>query len=139
MRISIIIASLLLFAGCNSNVTEQELSLLNGYWEIAKVNFPDGRQKEYNVNSSIDYIYLDGRKGYRKKVQPKFDGTFETSNDAEMFDIGNTNDIYVLTYSTGFSTWKEDLISLSATKFSVKNKEGITYTYKRFEAINVQK
>jgi hypothetical protein len=128
-----------LFAGCATQVTEQELPMLNGYWEIAKVDFPDGSLKEYTVSSSIDFIHLDGRKGYRKKVQPKFDGTFETSNDAEIFEIGGTKGIYEITYSTGFSTWKEDLISLSATQFSVKNKEGITYTYKRFEAINVQK
>ncbi|MCJ7466038.1 MAG: hypothetical protein MUO53_05005 [Maribacter sp.] len=139
MRVTIIIGCILLFAGCNTKVTEEELPLLNGYWEIARVNFPDGSLKEYNVNSSIDYIHLDGRKGYRKKVQPKFDGTFVTSNDAEMFVIGKKNEMYQVTYSTGFSTWKEDIISLSASKFSVKNEEGITYTYKRFKAINVQK
>ncbi len=139
MRGTFIIACMMLLVGCHTKVVEDDLHLLNGYWEISKVNFPDGQLKEYNVNTSIDYIYLEGRKGYRKKMQPKFDGTFETSDDAEMFVIEKHTNQYQVTYSTALSSWKEDLIALSTEGFSVINEAGITYTYKRFEVFNIQK
>ena len=35
---------------CKQKITEADLSNLNGYWEIEKVELPDGDKKEYKVN-----------------------------------------------------------------------------------------
>ncbi len=139
-RISVLI--LFLAFGCRSGVSEENLDLLNGYWEIEKVIFPDGSTKDYNVNTSIDYIMFEDKKGYRKKVQPRFNGTFDTSNDADLFVILEREGIFSINYNTenndGLVAQRlEELISLSENNFSVRNAEGLTYNYKRFEPIKV--
>ncbi len=134
-RILVLFLCSLLFA-CDA-VTADKLSLLNGYWEISEVEFPDGNTKEYKVNSNVDYFKVEGLKGYRKKVNPKFDGSFETSDDAEPFTIIEQNDVYSIQYKNNLSSWEEIIISLSGDHFSLKNEEGTIYHYKRFEPINI--
>jgi len=78
-------------------------------------------------------------KGFRKKVQPKFNGTFETSNDAELFTIVQNGEVFVLNYSGSVNSWKEEMISISKDNFSVTNQDTLTYTYKRYEPLNLKK
>ncbi|WP_396634928.1 lipocalin family protein [Maribacter sp. R86514] len=136
MKKLLIICSLILIS-CNSKIDKNQLHLLNGYWEIKEVTFKDGAKKEYSINSTIDYIKLDSLKGFRKKVDPKFNGTFETSNDAEPFTIRISNDSIFMSYNNNANTWEEVLTELSEESFKVKNNQGITYTYYKFEPINI--
>ncbi|WP_158976164.1 hypothetical protein [Cellulophaga sp. L1A9] len=130
---------LFIVTSCSQKITEEQLSDLNGYWEIEKVTLPDGQKKEYTVNETIDYIQLDGLKGFRKKVKPTFSGTYITSDDAETFTLFNKEDTYLLTYKTEISEWTETLKSISKDQFSVTNEDNITYFYKRYEPINISK
>tara|TARA_R110002051_G_scaffold2568_3_gene13165 strand:+ start:565 stop:765 length:201 start_codon:yes stop_codon:yes gene_type:complete len=57
----------LLISSCGSKVDQEQLYLLNGYWEIKEVTFKDGTKKEYSVNTTVDFISLDSLKGYKKK------------------------------------------------------------------------
>ena len=127
----------LLIISCSSKVDQKKLHLLNGYWEIKEVTFVDGAKKEYSINSTVDYIQLDSLEGFRKKVDPKFNGTFETSNDAEPFKIRISNDSIFMKYTNDSNIWEEALISLEEESFSVKNNDGVTYKYNRFEPINI--
>lgn len=128
---------LLLIISCNSSVDSNKLHLLNGYWEIEEVRFPNGTKKEYTINSTVDFITIDSLKGFRKKVTPKFNGTYETSDDAEPLFITLENDSIFILYKNKLTSWQEVLLSLSQDNFSVKNKEGNIYHYKRFEPINI--
>lgn len=121
---------------CNS-VSENKLSLLNGYWEIDSVEFPNGGKKEYKMNSTVDYIKLEGLKGYRKKVTPRFDGNFETSDDAEPFQIEIKEASYTLVYVNDLSEWSETLIAISDDSFTIKNADDVLYQYKRFVPISI--
>lgn len=128
------------FLGCQeSTISEEELDHLNGYWEINEVEFSDGAQKNYNVNPSIDFIYFDGSKGYRKKVQPKLNGTYQTSNDSESFDIIKVNENFTLRYPNDPNQREESLIALDSISFTIRNGEGVLYTYKRFQPITIPK
>ena len=100
---------------------------MNGYWEIEKVTFPDGSKKEYPVNTSIDYIEVNDQEGFRKKVQPNFNGTYVTSNDAELFTIYENEGVFNLNYKTDLSEWHEKIISISENKFIVISEEHIKY------------
>lgn len=128
---------LFFIVSCSSTVDKEKLPLLNGYWEIKEVRFSDGTKKEYSINSTVDYILLDSLTGFRKKVAPKFNGTYETSDDAERLLIRFENDSIFMEYGTELSTWKEVLLSLDKTNFSVKNDQGMIYHYQRFEPINI--
>lgn len=139
MRIVSVLTFVYLIIGCSDTLSKEDLSQLNGYWEIAKVSFRNGNTKEYKVSTSIDFIKIDSLKGYRKKVQPKFDGTFDTSNDAEFFLIKEQNGEFIIHYKNDLSEWNETILEISRDNFSVSNEAGITYTYKRFNPINVKK
>ncbi len=127
----------LLFFGCTSKVTETDLKNLNGYWEIKEVAFPNGERKTFKASTNIDYIEVEGLKGFRKKMQPKFDGSFTTSNDAEFFSITKTEVGFEFRYKNKMSEWKEQILELSQHNFSVINEANTTYTYQRFQPITI--
>ena len=126
-----------LVVSCVDTVSERVLTRLNGYWEIEKVVFPDGNSKEYKSSTTVDYFQLENLKGFRKKVQPKFDGTYDTSNDAELFTIEEQEGKFHIVYKNEMSEWRERLVRLDEDAFSVINEQGIRYDYKRFEPIKV--
>ncbi len=138
MRYAYIIVALAALVGCQNKVDKLDLPYLNGYWEIEKVTFPDGSKKEYPVNTSIDYIEVKDQAGFRKKVQPNFNGTYDTSNDAEMFTIYENEGVFTLNYKTELSEWHEKIVSLSENAFTVIGEENIKYHYKKFEPINLE-
>lgn len=127
----------LLLMGCKPGVDPESLPLLNGYWEIEKVVFPDGSIKTYEINASIDFIEIKDREGFRKKMQPQFDGTFNTSNDAERFTISSGGNALIIRYSNAEITWEETLVTLSEDQFEVLSETGVTYRYKRYKPLEL--
>lgn len=127
----------ILVSGCQNKVTQEDIALLNGYWEIEKVTMANGQTKDYKVNTTIDYIKIKDLSGFKKKVYPKFDGTYDTSNDAEMFTIVGMNNDFEIHYKNELSEWVEKINSIDDSRFSVTNEENITYFYKRFEPFKV--
>ena len=123
--------------GCKDKIVKSDLNFITGYWEIEKVTLPDGSKKEYPVNTSIDYMEVNNLMGFRKKVQPKFNGTYDTSNDAELFTIYERDGVFFINYKTELSEWQEKIVSLSKNNLSLKSEDNITYHYKRFEPINI--
>lgn len=131
------IALIFIMLGCSKQLSEADLVHLNGYWEIENVTFADGSTKAYTINTTVDYIEIDSLKGYRKKVKPKFDGTYDTSNDAEFFTIEMKGDSFVLQYKNDLSEWMESLTKLSQTNFTVVGEDNTTYHYRRYEPIDI--
>ncbi|GMN09356.1 lipocalin family protein [Croceitalea sp. MTPC9] len=124
--------------GCTSSISKDELQKLNGYWEIVEVEFPDGQKKNYTVNPTVDYIEIKDLKGFKKKVHPKFDGTYDTSNDAEPFVIVEKDGTFLLSFKNTMSEWEEKVTSIDDNSFSIINEENIIYTYKRYEPIKIE-
>jgi len=130
---------ILFFISCANSVSKENLHQLNGYWEIASVEFPDGQKKTYTVNPTVDYIEVKNMQGFKKKMQPKFDGTYNTSNDAEPFTIIEKEGVFLISHKNNLSVWEEQLTKLEKDFFSVVNEDNITYSYKRYEPINIHK
>ncbi len=117
---------------CKEQVSVKEISKLNGYWEIEKVELPDGNSKEYKINESIDHFELnDSLKGFRKKVILQLDGKLLTNDVKENIEAIITDGLLFLNYSTDYAEWKEEVLELSDKKLVLKNESGITYFYKR--------
>ena len=133
-----VLVSILLCSGCSRTVSTDDLAKLNGYWEIERVVFPDGTTKDYNINTTVDYIEWDGSDGFRKKISPKFDGTYETSDDAETFKIIEEDGLFTINYKTEISKWSEKLVAIDDETFSVVNEAGLQYDYQRFEPISIK-
>ncbi|MEA1785083.1 hypothetical protein U1E44_03180 [Arenibacter sp. GZD96] len=127
------------FTSCTEKIKVDDIATLNGYWEIEKVLFSDGTDKTYKANTTIDYIEVEGLKGFRKKVQPTLHGTYHVSNDAEFFTILKKKDGFVCVYKKEDTEWEEHLVALSENHFSVIDQQQIVYRYKRYQPINITK
>ncbi|SNZ00379.1 hypothetical protein [Flagellimonas pacifica] len=140
MKKILILYSFFLLIGCHeTTISKEDLTYLNGYWEISEVEFSDGAKKNYSVNPTIDFIHLENMEGFRKKVQPKFNGTYNISQDVEAFKIQSINDSYILIYKNNLIEREEKLTHLDPTSFSVLNEEGVLYSYSRFQPIVIPK
>ena len=123
----------LFLIACFESIDVEDLPKLNGYWQIEKVIFPDKSSKTYEVSTTLDFIQFEETNGYRKKVQPALDGTFDTSDDAVSFDVMRLDRGIFLLYSNAAESWEEELLHIDDNSFSVKNEAGIVYHYKRYE------
>ncbi len=121
------IALMILSCGADS----ADLLHLNGYWEISEVRLADGTKKEYKISETVDMFQIDGSTGVRKKVKPQFDGKFAETGLVEKFDIVEESGKIILQYSTGFDTWKEEIIRITEDELVVMSIENVTYHYKR--------
>ncbi|SDB46486.1 hypothetical protein SAMN03097699_1509 [Flavobacteriaceae bacterium MAR_2010_188] len=130
------LAIVFLISSCKQEI---DLSNISGYWEIDKVILEDGSERDYGVNTTVDYIELKSDStGIRKKLSPRLDGTFSTTEDFESFKIKENNGDLFIQYETPMMSWDEELLNLNETTLEVKNDHSIRYIYKRFEPINLE-
>jgi len=128
----------LLFVGCKQKITPADVTKINGYWEIEKVVFEDGKEKQYGMNESFDYFRIDKNStGIRKKVMPQLDGTFLVNDTFENVKIRFTEDQTFLDYSTPYMKWSEEILALTPSELVVLNAEKKEYHYKKTGPINL--
>ena len=142
MQRTLVFLVLLFMASCKKQreYTLDDFQSLNGYWQITKVFYPDGTSKKYNLGPSIDYIEIKGDKGVKKKVYPKLDGTYETSNDAVTFRIINkAGNGYFVSYNDSINGWQEKMSYMAQDFFSVRNQDLIIYCYNRYQPLDLGK
>ncbi|MBZ9628575.1 hypothetical protein LB456_10965 [Psychroflexus sp. CAK57W] len=132
MKFSYLLISALLVMSCNSKPDFEEVSKLNGFWEIEKAETPYG-DKSYKMNQMVDYFQIEDSIGYRKKMQPNLLGNYKSSQNREYFTVQDRKDSVVLVYKNDYDTWTETLLKIEEDKFVVKNEQNFIYTYKRHE------
>jgi|SRR6478672_7279956 len=118
-------------ASCKKEIKANEINKINGYWEIEKVILADGEKKEYKVNPTVDYFELKGNKGFRQKVMPQLDGTYQTNNLKETISVSNVDGDYYINYVTEYGKWKEEIIEIQDSVLVLKNKDDLEYHYKK--------
>ena len=124
------------FSSCKQKITTDDIQKMNGYWEIEKVVFPDGKAKDFDINTTYDYIELKGTIGFRRKGAPRFDGKFEANDVLEEMEITSKDDKVFVNYSTEFAKWQEQLEEISDDKMVITNSENKEYHYKRTAPLN---
>lgn len=128
----------LFFVACQQKIEPTDISKINGYWEIEKVVFDQGKDKKYGMNESYDYFQIDkNNKGFRKKVMPQLDGTFLVNDAFENVTVRFEDDKVFLDYKTPYAKWSEELISISKDKLVFKNTQKKEYHYKKAGPINI--
>ena len=120
-----------LLGACHQKIVQEDLTKLNGYWEIEKVVLPDGTEKEYAVNETFDYFQIQSNQGFRKKVKPQLNGRFLVDDQSEKLEISIEQDQVLLSYATPYAKWKETLVTLTDEKLVLVNKAKMTYHYKK--------
>jgi hypothetical protein len=118
---------------CHSKVKKEDISNLNGYWEIKQVTLENGETKDYKVNETIDFFELKDNKGFRQKVMPQFDGAFKTNGIRENIKLLEIDGSYFIECKTDYGTWKEEILTLEDSTLVLKNKQNLEYTYKKFK------
>ena len=131
MKRIISIFTFLLLVSCQSEIKKEDLSKLNGYWEIKEVSMPSGEKKDYKVNETIDYFQLKNDVGFRQKVMPRFDGKFGTNDIKEEIKIIEKEAHFFIEFKTNYGKWQEEIITIEDSTLILKNKEELIYEYKR--------
>jgi|SRR6476660_1414395 len=132
MRIRIFLALFAISAiSCKKEMTAADTAKINGYWEIEKVVLPDGKTKEYTVNTTVDYFEIKGDSGIRKKVTPQIDGTYRDNGLAEHVAVSFSAGKAYLNYNSGYAKWKEEIIATGDSALVFKNNANLEYHYKR--------
>ncbi|MCB0468723.1 MAG: lipocalin family protein [Aequorivita sp.] len=140
MNLKFMILFLLVFAiSCEKPNPEAQKQNLSGYWEIKSVKMPDGKKKNFDMNTVVDYIEVKSDSGTRTKVSPKFDGTFTTNGVSENFTLKIEEDSLRLYYKTSFDEWKETVIEAKDSTLTVKNRDNKIYTYSKFKKFDFEK
>lgn len=127
---------LTVITACKSSIKEGEISQLEGYWEITKVVFQDGTTKPYTVNTTVDYIGIDGFNGYIKKMKPGLNGRYQTSNKAAQFKLIQKDGLWEMHFE-GDQKSTLSLLELDSLEYAVKDQGQVRYYYKRYEPINI--
>lgn len=128
----------LVLMSCKQTVTSKDVEKINGYWEIEKVELPNGEDKDYKVNPTIDYFELKNNKGFRQKVMPQFDGTYLTNNLKETIQVTEESGDFYINYTTQYGKWKEEIIEIKDSVLVLKNKEDLEYHYKKSVPFSVK-
>ena len=109
MKKTVILFFFFVLSSCHQKITQQDVAKINGYWEIEKVNLPDGTEKKYTINETYDYFEIKGNTGFRKKVNPQLNGRFLVTNQSEKVTVLFEKDQTFLVYVTPFNKWKEEI------------------------------
>ena len=128
---------LTVITACKSSIQEGEISRLEGYWEITKVVFQDGTTKPYTVNTTVDYIGIDGFNGYIKKMKPGLNGRYQTSNKAAQFKLIQKDGLWEMHFE-GDQKSTLSLLELDSLEYAVKDQGQVRYYFKRYEPINIK-
>ena len=127
----------LLLINCSQN-SKDVISNINGYWEIEKVVLENGETKVFSINQTIDYFSVnDSLKGFRKKLNPQVDCSYNHSNDAEAIQICFDNDNWIIKYTTPYAEWEEIIKELSEDTIELLNQDNRLYIYKRYIPISI--
>ena len=132
-----LILLLTVITACKSSIQEGEISRLEGYWEITKVVFQDGTTKPYTVNTTVDYIGIDGFNGYIKKMKPGLNGRYQTSNKAAQFKLIQKDGLWEMHFE-GDQKSTLSLLELDSLEYAVKDQGQVRYYFKRYEPINIK-
>ena len=127
---------LTVITACKSSIQEGEISRLEGYWEITKVVFQDGTTKPYTVNTTVDYIGIDGFNGYIKKMKPGLNGRYQTPNKAAQFKLIQKDGLWEMHFE-GDQKSTLSILELDSLEYAVKDQGQVRYYYKRYEPINI--
>ena len=116
---------------CNNQIN---LDFINGYWEIVSVSKNNEFIKEYPFSNAVDFFIIDSlNNGFRKKIKPKINGSFEITLHEIPISIKNNNNSYKIMYISAGNQYIETINKLDQNKLIIKNSEGIIFSYKRFK------
>jgi hypothetical protein len=125
----------ILLISCKSEVSTF-IPFVEGYWEIVNVTKDQKKVKDYKMSGSVDYFKVNADlSGYRKKVTPRFDGTFEISQHISEFTLSIKDNHLWIIYTNNNVTYSEEIVRANNSSLILSNSGGFIYTYKPYEPL----
>jgi hypothetical protein len=125
----------ILLISCKSEVSTF-IPFVEGYWEIVNVTKDQKKVKDYKMSGSVDYFKVNADlSGYRKKVTPRFDGTFEISQHISEFTLSIKDNHLWIIYTNNNVTYSEEIVRANNSSLILSNSDGFIYTYKPYEPL----
>jgi hypothetical protein len=125
----------ILLISCKSEVSTY-IPFVEGYWEIVNVSKDQKKVKDYKMSGSVDYFKVNADlSGYRKKVTPRFDGTFEISKHISEFTLSIEDNHLWIIYTNNNVTYSEEIVRANNSSLILSNSDGFIYTYKPYEPL----
>ncbi|HJN53904.1 MAG TPA: hypothetical protein QGI27_02425 [Flavobacteriaceae bacterium] len=135
-KISSFIILIIIVYSCS---LDNDIEILNGYWEIQSVKKEGQLIKKYPFNNTIDFFYIKNLEGYRKKVTPKSDGRFMITLHQANLNISKENGEFILRYLNNNKTYFEKIKKIDSQQLIILDKEGYIYKYNRYTPIEIKK
>ena len=136
-KLSFLILAVLVIS-CSTD-PEKFIDNIGGYWEIEHVKENNFLVKEYNISTTIDYFEVrDDFSGFRKKVLPALNGKYLVSKHSTPFNLKIEEGILYILYNANGNQFREKILKASKDKLIITNAEGLKYTYKPYEKIDIQ-
>lgn len=118
----------LILTSCNQN-PEDQIAQLEGYWNIEEVRLPDGNTKEFPFSNHMDYFVINGNKGMKHRVSPRYDGTFVDYGSPIPFKWEESDGMLTLHFADGDNAYQQTLESVSKEELVLLHENGTKYTY----------
>ena len=135
MKQLITLSFFVLLMRCKSDVSTF-IPFVEGYWEIVSVTKDQKKVKDYKMSGSVDYFKVNSDlSGYRKKVTPRFDGTFEMSQDRSEFMLYIEDSNLWIIYANNKVVYREQIRRANNSSLILSNADGFVYTYKPYEPL----
>ncbi|MDA9874538.1 hypothetical protein N9D29_00820 [Flavobacteriaceae bacterium] len=135
MRQLLTLSFFILLISCKSEVSTF-IPFVEGYWEIVNVTKDQKKVKDYKMSGSVDYFKVNADlSGYRKKVTPRFDGTFEISQHISEFTLSIKDNHLWIIYTNNNVTYSEEIVRANNSSLILSNSDGFIYTYKPYEPL----
>lgn len=135
MRQLLTLSFFILLISCKSEVSTF-IPFVEGYWEIVNVTKDQKKGKDYKMSGSVDYFKVNADlSGYRKKVTPRFDGTFEISQHISEFTLSIKDNHLWIIYTNNNVTYSEEIVRANNSSLILSNSDGFIYTYKPYEPL----
>lgn len=128
---SFILCLMVVCLGCKNEITPNDLTLLNGYWNIEYITQKNETFYPKGAAKLLDFYETNKKDGVRKKVQPQLGNKFLVTEDLNNFKIIFKDKDCYLSFQTAWDRWEEKVIALDKNKLILEHQEK-KYHYKRF-------
>jgi transcriptional regulator with PAS, ATPase and Fis domain len=135
-KINSFIILLIILYSCSD---DNNIEILNGYWEIQSVKKEGKLIKKYPFSDIVDFFYIKDLEGYRKKVTPRSDGRFMVTLHQANLNVTKENGEFILRYLNKSKTYFEKIKKIDSQQLIILDKEGYIYKYNRYIPTEINK
>ena len=128
---NIILLLFVIFSSCTQKVEVSKINLINGYWEIQKVEDANGNEKEYKINEFYDYFDIKKNIGFHKKVQWLPTNKFLVNDAQDNLKIIVKEDKVFLKFHSEFGEHIDELVLISDDEMILVSKEKVKFYYQK--------